>query len=67
MVDFSLPKLAIAVKFQMIQYKVLDKNELKMHVSVFKTRDFTEENYLGEFGVDLAPILDDPNKWAVNN
>jgi len=22
---------------------------------------------LGEFGVELADILDDPNKWAVNN
>ena len=66
MADLSLPKLSIAVKFEMFEFKLLDPSEFKMHVSVFKSRDFDEENYLGEFAVDLEPILTTPNSWAVN-
>lgn len=47
MADLSLPKLGIAVKFEMYEYKVLEPSELKMHVSVYKTRVFDEDNYLG--------------------
>jgi hypothetical protein len=35
----------------MIEYKVLDPSQLKLHISVYKTRTFDEENYLGEFAV----------------
>lgn len=47
MANLSLPKLAIALKIEMIEYKILLLSDLKLNISVFKTRDFNEENYLG--------------------
>ena len=47
MVDFSLPKLSIAIKCDLIEYKIIDPSEIKMNVSVYQTREFNEENYLG--------------------
>lgn len=52
MADLKLSKLAIALKFEMIEYKLVAADDLKMFVSVYKTREFDEENYLGE--VEIA-------------
>jgi hypothetical protein len=40
MANLSLPKLAIALKIEMIEYKILLLSDLKLNISVFKTRDF---------------------------
>lgn len=66
MADLTLKKLAIAIKFEMIEYKIMHPSDLKLNISVFKTRDFDEENYLGETAVELESILENPNQWAIN-
>ena len=42
MADLSLPKLSVAVKFSLMAYKVLDPQELNLHITVYKTREFDE-------------------------
>jgi hypothetical protein len=37
-----------------------------MEVSLWKTRSFVEEEYLGEVSISLGKLLEEPNKWAVN-
>jgi hypothetical protein len=66
MANLTLPKLAIALKIEMIEYKILEFSDLKLNISVYKTRDFDEENYLGETQIEMEPTLQTPNQWAVN-
>lgn len=53
MANLALPKLAIALKIEMIEYKILDLSDLKLNISVYKTREFNEENYLGETQIEM--------------
>jgi len=66
LVDFSLEKLKIAKKFKMTAYKVEDLDDFKMLLTVYKTRTFDQENYLGDTAVPLKAILESPKEWAVN-
>ena len=66
MADLTKPKLAIAVKFEMIEYKIMDNSDVKIDLSVFETREFSEETYLGEVSIPVSPALEKPNAWAIN-
>ncbi len=66
LVDLAKDKQSIAVQFELIEYKLQDREDFNLFLSFWKTRDFDEENYLGERKICLGPLLDEPDKWAVN-
>jgi hypothetical protein len=58
LVDLTQDKQAIAVQFELIEYKLQDREEFNLYLSLWKSRDFDEENYLGERKICLGPLLD---------
>lgn len=68
MADLSQPRLAIVVKFEMIDYKILSKSDVKLSLVVAHSREDLESNkYYGETTVDLEQIFGQAQSWGVND
>lgn len=66
LIELNKEKLSIAVQFQLTNYKIEDMEKFDMEVSLWKSRNFVEEEYLGEVSISLGKLLEEPNKWAIN-